>query len=76
MPDHVVKRKSRRVMVCPTSQLFLLVATAAIVVVFMWSVNRKRPVQIAARPEVQTAPATATGPAAPTSPLQRGEARR
>jgi cytoskeletal protein RodZ len=58
------------------AQLFLLVATAAIVVVFMWSVNRKRPVQIAARPEVQTAPATATGPAAPTSPLQRGEARR
>ncbi len=46
------------------AQLFLLVATAAIVVAFMWNVSRKRPVQLANRPALQAAPATATGPSA------------
>lgn len=46
------------------AQLFLLVGTAAIVVAFMWNVSRKRPIQMANRPALQAAPATATGPTA------------
>ena len=65
------------------AQLFLLVATAAIVGVFTWSVNRsKRPVQLTVAP--MTAPAqaslaapdaTATGPAAPRPPPIRAARR-
>ncbi len=51
------------------AQAFLLVATAAIAVVFMWSVNRKRPVQVAGRPAAITAPATARLPALPPTPM-------
>jgi cytoskeletal protein RodZ len=43
------------------AQLFLLTATALIVTVFLWSVNRKRPAQVA-QPTPQLAPATAIGP--------------
>lgn len=51
------------------AQLFLLVATAAIVGVFMWSVNRgKRAVTIASLPAAVTAPATATGPTPQLAP--------
>ena len=55
------------------AQLFLLTATALIVAVFLWNVNRKRPVQIA-QPTPQLAPATASGPdAEPTTakPVER-----
>ncbi len=49
-----------------SAQSFLLVAVAVIAFVFLWSVNRgKKPVLMAARPGI-SAPATATGPSAPT----------
>lgn len=47
------------------AQMFVLVATALILGVFMWQVNRKRPVAIASRPAAVAAPATAAGPALP-----------
>jgi cytoskeleton protein RodZ len=62
LPEYL-RSSARPARALSPAQLFLLVATAAIVVAFLWNVNRKRPVQIAHRPALQTAPATATGPA-------------
>jgi len=68
LPDYfrVHARPSRSL---SPAQAFLLVATVAIAVVFMWSVNRKRPVQVAGRPAAITAPATARLPALAPAPM-------
>jgi cytoskeletal protein RodZ len=59
---HTVERGGKAM---SPAQMFVLVATALILGVFMWQVNRKRPVAIAARPTAVAAPATAAGPAVP-----------
>ncbi len=60
------------------AQLFALAAAAAVVVMFLWNMNRKRPVLLANRPSIQAPAATATGPAdtepKPTAPGKHGPA--
>ena len=68
LPDYfrVYTRPSRSL---SPAQAFLLVATAAITIVFMWSVNRKHSVQVAGRPAGITAPATARLPVVAPTPM-------
>jgi cytoskeletal protein RodZ len=68
MPEYL-RGSSRPSRALSPAQLFLLVATAAIVVAFMWNANRKRPVLLAARPGVHAAPVTAGNPLAPATAI-------
>lgn len=75
LPDYMRQAQSKAPAITPATAVLLL-ATAAIVVVFAWSFGRKtKAAPLLAKPAVQMAlPATATGPVEPPPAIGTGKA--
>ena len=69
MPDYLRDRETKQRGLSPAS-VMLMTATAAIAVLFMWSVSRKTKPILARVESAVTAPATATGPTPVPQPTQ------